>query len=348
MTSRERVFAALSHQQPDRVPVDFWGTPEVVEKLMRHFAVDTLDALLDILEVDMQQLRPRPLDPATEVFEDGSYYDERGIRVKPVKNDYCTYMEFVGASLGDAETVEDLAAFPRWQNADNYDWADFAEQARKASEKRVVRLSTGGIFETAIALRGYEQFLMDLVLQPEIPEYIMNRITDFLCDFVTRAMEAAGEYVDIIYTYDDIATQQDLLISHDMLERFVYPCHRRYNAHIKTFGKKIMYHSCGAVASEIDSLAALPIDILNPLQPLAKGMDLAAIKAKHGERLCFHGAICIQELLPKGTPAEIRETVKNTVATLGKGGGYIMASAHYIQNDTSVENILALYDTAIR
>ncbi len=349
MTSRERVFAALAHKQPDRCPVDYWATPEVNEKLFRYFGVNTEDALLDALEADMQTVKPALLTAAREISQDGSYYDARGIRVKPVRNDYNTYLEFVGASLGEVESAKDLEKFERWQSVDMYDWEHFAQQIKSSAEKRVLRLMTGGIFETAIALRGYERFMMDLVLNPEVPMGIMERITDFLCAFVRKTMECgAGEYIDIIYTYDDLASQNSLLVSHDMLETFVYPFHRKLNSLIRSYGKKIMYHSCGAVYSEIETLAGLPIDILNPLQPLAKGMDGEKIKEKYGDRLAFHGGICIQQLLPYGTPEEVAEGVRETIKTLGRGGGYIMASAHHLQNDTSVENILAMYRTDIR
>ena len=114
------------------------------------------------------------------------------------------------------------------------------------------------------------------------------------------------------------------------------------------YGKKILYHSCGSVISQIDNLSNLPIDILNPLQPLAAGMDFQKIKDTWGNKLCFHGAIDIQKTLPQGTAEEVQAAVKRAISILGNQGGYIMTSAHYIQNDTPVENIIAMYDTAIR
>ncbi len=348
MTSRERVFTALAHKQPDRCPVDYWGTPETNRKMMDYFGVDSMDGLLDRLEVDVQTVYPRMFHtPKKEA--DGTFINAHGARVREVSNRFSTYTEIIESPLAKAETVEEIEEFKLWGSPDQYDWDSFVGTLEPLAEKRVLRLETSGIFEMAVSLRGYQQLMMDCILNPEIVQAIMSHLADFIRDYVKAAMDkGVGKYVDIIYTYDDIATQNSLMISHDMLEEFVYPYHRRNNAFIHSFRKLDMYHSCGAVYPEIPSLIALPIDILNPLQPLAKGMDLAKIKAEFGDQVSFHGAIDIQKLLPHGTPEQVRGTVRDTIRLLGKDGGYIMASAHYIQNDTPVENILAMYDPSIR
>ena len=107
-----------------------------------------------------------------------------------------------------------------------------------------------------------------------------------------------------------------------------------------------MYHSCGSVYQMIPDLIKLPIDVLNPLQPLAKDMNFQNIKDNYGKEICFHGGIDIQFLLPKGSVNEVQETVEETIRVLGKNGGYILTSAHYIQADTPVENIITMYETA--
>ena len=134
--------------------------------------------------------------------------------------------------------------------------------------------------------------------------YLLQR-DSFPDQLVSHNHTAAGDKIDLVYTYDDIATQSTLIMSPQMLEEFVYPYHRRLNAVIKRHGKKILYHSCGAVTSQIGALAELPIDILNPLQPRAAGMDFERIKTTWGDKLCFHGGIDIQETLPHGTPEEV-------------------------------------------
>ena len=349
MTSRERIFTAMDHRTPDRCPADFWGTREVQNRLKAYFGITTEDELLDALQSDMQAVHAKSTRK-TITFDDGSYTDNKGVRVKAVSNEFNTYQERMEAPLAGAQCVADLEAYDLWPNADDFQWETFAAEIKPFWEKRCTRFFTGGIFETAIALRGYEQFMMDMALQPEIPHYIMKRITDYLIGMVDNAEKCgAGKYIDFIYTYDDIATQNSLMVSPQMLEEFVYPCHRRYNAHIKqNYHKPILFHSCGAIRPEIAKLRDLPIDVLNPLQPLAGDMDFAAIKAEFGDSLTFHGGICIQETLPHGTPDDVRRAVRYAIETLGKNGGYILAPAHSMQNDTPTENILALFEPELR
>ncbi|SCI50136.1 methylcobalamin:coenzyme M methyltransferase [uncultured Flavonifractor sp.] len=348
MTHRERVLAALAHRQPDRCPVDFWAVPEVVERLLKHFGAREEAELYDLLDVDMQFVFPCSTLPDPEILPDGSYFDRMGVHRRPVRNEYCTYDEYASYPLAYAESVADLERYDKWPDPDAFDWAHFAAQIAPLHEKRFLKLHAGGIFEYAWALRGYEQFMMDLCMNPDMVHYIMDKFCTYWCKFIRNAMEAAGEYLDMVYTYDDIAAQNALLLAPEMLEEFVYPYHRRMNSVIKSYGKPIMYHSCGAVLSQLPKLAELPIDVLNPLQPMAKGMDFQWLKDNWGERLSFHGGLCLQSTLPKGTPDEVREAVRRAVSILGKNGGYIMTSAHYLQNDIPTENILAMYEPELR
>jgi uroporphyrinogen decarboxylase len=120
------------------------------------------------------------------------------------------------------------------------------------------------------------------------------------------------------------------------------------NATIKKHGLKILYHSCGAIYPLIsDLIQEMGIDVLNPLQPRAAGMDMARIKAEFGGQIAFHGGIDLQETMPFGSPDDVRHEVSERIRILGKGGGYICTTAHYIQADTPIENIIALY-TAVR
>jgi len=348
MTSRERVFAALTHKQPDRCPVDLLLEPATCNTLMQHFHVNSQQELLDIFESDMQFVFPDSKLPPVEVLPDGTWYNHAGAHVRRVKNDFCEYTEQLSYPLAYAQNVDDLKEYDKWPDATDFDWVHFSEKIGDLHEKRVIKLHAGGLYERAWQLRGQEQFLMDMALEPEIPHYIMNKLCDYWCDYIRCAMEAAGDKIDIVYTYDDIATQTSLIMSPQMLEEFVYPYHQKVNAVIKSYGKQILYHSCGAVISQVDNLKRLPIDILNPLQPLASGMDFVKIKEKWGETLCFHGGVDVQEILPHGTPEEVREAVRNNISVLGKNGGYILTSAHYIQNDTPIENIIAMYDVTLR
>ena len=207
-----------------------------------------------------------------------------------------------------------------------------------------IRYDVGGIFESAWALYGLEKFLIDLVEKPEIPDAIMDCYTDLMIANVHSLMKEARGKIDIVYTYDDIATQNSLLMSPKMWREHIFPRHKRLNQVIKSYGLKILYHSCGAIYPLIRPLVEeLGIDVLNPLQPRAAMMDMQKIKDEFGRKIAFHGGIDLQQTMSHGTPDNVRSEVASRISILGKNGGYICTTAHYIQADTPLENVVALY-----
>lgn len=337
---------ALDHEQPDRVPTDFWAVPEVWERLISQWNFKGKEELLEFLDVDIRLKKPDYIGAPVEKLPDGSFYEIDGTHRKRVKNNFGSFSEYASYPLELCETPEEIYEYARWPQVSDYDWAGFSEKIGDHNEKYYIKVEVGGPFEMSWALRGLEQFLVDMVIEPEIIHALMETRTNYYIDYINHAVEAAGDKIDAFYTYDDIATQNSLLMSKDMWREFIKPYHKKINQVIKSHGKKVIYHSCGSVISIIDELADLPIDVLNPLQPKAAGMDMQLIKDKWGDKLCFHGAICIQELLPSGTPEQVYEETTKTIKILGKNGGYIMSAAHHIQNDTPAENILAMYKAA--
>jgi len=347
MLERERVISTLAREETDRVPVDFWAVPEMQQKLFNHFNVSKLNDLLDCLSVDIREVQPR-FTGKTKRNKDGTFYSNFGVLYKSVSNKYSTYYEHAAHPLAKASSPDDIQSYTNWADASEFDWENFADQIGDLHKRYYVKIQLGGLFETAWAMRGLEQFFIDIAEESEIPHIIMKNITDYFIDYFKRAMEVAGDKIDLVYTYDDIASQQGLLMSPAMWEEYIAPYHRQLNKVISGYGKKIMYHSCGAVFPLIGRIMELPVDILNPLQTRAAGMDIKRIKTDFGDKLCFHGAIDIQELLPFGTQNDVREAVRKTIACLGVNGGYILSSSHYIQADTSVENVTAMYDVNLR
>ncbi|GKX31784.1 hypothetical protein SH1V18_42640 [Vallitalea longa] len=344
---RERVIMSLSHDEVDRVPLDFWAVQETWEKLIKYFGTNDKEKILQRLHIDVRQFQPKYIGKPILKNDDGTYFDAMGVHRRIIKNDYCEYEEYASSPLGYVENINDFASYDRWPDIDNYDFIGLSDIIGDAHKTYYIKMETGGIFELAWALRGYERFMMDMVLNPEIAHYILERITDFWCEFVERSMKNAGSKIDMVYTYDDIGTQNSLLMSKEMWKEFLEPCHKRLNKVIHKYKKTVMYHSCGAIYDIIHELKKLPIDVLNPLQPRAKGMDFNRIKNNYGKELSFHGGIDIQDTLPNGKEEDVREEVRNAIDILGKDGGYILTSAHYIQGDTPVENIVAMYDEAV-
>ena len=343
---RERVLRALAHQKADRIPLDFWATSEVWDKMKAHFQTQDVETILENLGIDIREVQPDYIGPEFRKESDGSYFDSMGVHRRVVHNAFCAYDEYASAPLGYVKELADFEAYRYWPKVEHYNFKNLAAKVGGMHDKYYIKLETGGLFEYAWALRGYEQFMMDIVLEPEIAHFIMEKLTVFWCDYIELAMSSAGDQYDMVYTYDDIASQNSLLLSKGMWAEFIKPYHERLNKIIRKFGKTIMYHSCGAVFELIGDLADLPIDVLNPIQPRASGMDFQRIKDNFGGKLCFHGGIDIQYVLPRGSVEEVKQAVRHAIDTLGANGGYILTSAHHIQADTPVENIIQMYEEA--
>ena len=342
----QRVELALARRQPDRVPFDFWAVPEVWEDLRTALDADD-ETILRLLGVDCRMVTTSYAGAKVRELPDCTSIDAWGTHRRPVTNEFSTYHEYASYPLAGAETVADVMNWD-WPSPDDWDVSGVREQCEclNADIRFHLRYEVGGIFEWSWALRGFERFLLDLVERPDVACAIMDRFTDIYAENTLRAVEAAGGLLDMVYTYDDVGMQSGLLVSPQMWRRYILPRHQRLNAAIRAarYPVKTMYHSCGAVLPLMAAFAdEMDIDVLNPLQPRAAGMDMPRIKAQFGGRLAFHGAIDIQNTLPHSDPEQVQAEVRERCWVLGRGGGYICASAHYIQADTPLENIVAMY-----
>ncbi len=345
MTPYERVDAAVNLRQPDRVPFDFWAVPEVWEKLRTFLDTDD-EGVLRLLGVDLRIVVPEYIGPQPQKLADGTFYNIWGSHRRTVSNEYSTYEEYASFPLAQAETVAEVESWEKWPRSEYFNWDSIPKQVEQFNRdtRYYIRYDVGGIFESAWGLYGLDRFLTALYDRPEIPCAIMDCYTDLYIANVKSLMQKAQGLIDIVYTYDDVAIQNNLMMSPKMWRKYILPRHQRLNQVIKQYGLKIMYHSCGAVYPLIGALIdEMKIDVLNPLQPKAAGMDMERIKAEFGNRVAFHGAIDLQETMPRGLPANVDAEVRHRCRVLGKDGGFICATAHYIQGDVPLENIIAMY-----
>jgi uroporphyrinogen decarboxylase len=275
-----------------------------------------------------------------QILPDKSIRDEWGIRSRP----FGLYNEMVGHPLADIETPADL---------DGYDFPDPDAPGRFRLAEATVRQYGNDyailgdqectVFEMAWYLVGLEKFLIDLTRKKAYVFELLDRILDISIRQGRRLIELGA---DVIWTGDDMGDQQGMMLSPALWRevfkprlRSAFSAYRRANPDIR-----IAYHSCGSILPIIPDLIEIGLDILNPIQPNATGMDPAFLKKAYGDRLCFFGGIDIQELLPRATPDRVFRSVQETIHILGARGGYIAAPAHNIQPDTPLENILAFYD----
>lgn len=343
LTPRERVALTLKREEVDRLPVDFWAVPEVYRNLENYLHLSSTEELLEYLAIDCRVISPPYIGPRRE-DKGGVFLDLFGVPRRLVKNPYSTYEEFAGhplAASNDLSVIEDH----QWPESSWWDVDALPAMIEEINSKEEysLRYDVGGIFETSWSLRGLELFLTDLITNPELAYSIMERVTDYLITTSKRVLDRVGDAIDIVYTYDDVGTQQGLFVSPEHYREYIRPHHVRLNKVLKEYGVAIMYHSCGAIMPLINDILSIPIDILNPLQPYAEGMDQRKIKKMYGDRVIFHGGIDIQHLLRMKDRDRLVEELKETVSILGEEGGYIMSSTHYLQADIPLENILLLY-----
>lgn len=350
MTSRERVMTAVSLGQPDRVPVDFGANVGTLARVKADLGCTGHRALLERLGVDIVDLRDvaappyRGPVPKETVRADGVKENFWGWRTRvmptPTGPEEC-FCEF---QLQNCDTIEKLAAH-RWPSPD---WFDFSGFDRLVAEwEGFAVMATGAsVFQHASFLRGQDRLLMDMAAEPKLAEFVMDRFTDFYEEYFDRMLTSARGRIDILRIADDIGMQDRLLIGPEQFDAFVAPRLKRLIAMAHGHGVKVMFHSCGAIVPLIDRLIALGVDILDPLQAAAKDMDPVLLKERFGKRICLHGGIDTQHLLPQGSPDETRREVLRRIELLGTGGGYILAPCHVLQTDVPTANVLAMYEAA--
>jgi uroporphyrinogen decarboxylase len=348
LTSRERVRLALAHQPTDRVPVAMIcagiNAParRACDALLRRERGIGLDAYLEPT-IDVVNVGPAYVGPGLPTGA-----DIWGVVRAPVDYGAGVYDEIVVHPLAAVTDAAQVARH-RFPSTAMFDYAGLPERIRalQRARERSVMVANGNVFENSWYLRGFEQFFVDLIDNPDMAHAIMRRVTDFLTAHFRRMLAAADGMIDLVFTADDIAGQNGLLMSLSMWERFIKPYHIEINRVIHEFGAKVVYHSDGGVMDAVPGLIDMGIDVLQALQFDAVGMDPSKLKSAYGDRLCFAGGVSVQRTLPFGTPDDVRAEVQHLITVLGRAGGYILGPSHCIQAGTPPENILALFDTAL-
>jgi len=351
-TSKERVLKSVNFQEPDRVPIDLWVASEIRQHMVDYFGCD-YESVLELLGVDFRVVQgPRYVGPKLDLHPDGSMSDVWGVQRKRVTfgegNRQGTYLELVRSPLAEMTSVREVELYAGWPSVDWWDFGGIAEECRQHPGKCIVyagdRLDRTAQLKTAMYLRGVEQILLDLTLNPAIAECIFERITTYFIEYNRRVFEAAAKEIDIFMMGDDFGMQTNLLMSVGTWERFLAPGFRSYIDLAHRYKVKVMHHTCGAVDLIIPKFIDAGLDILQSLQPRAANMNLSRLKEKYGRHIAFHGSVDIQETLPRGSPKEIRREVEERMKVGKPGGGFIICTAHNLQADVPLENILALLD----
>ena len=339
MTPKERWLAVLTRQTPDRVPMDYWATPEITAKLMQHFGTNDYYEMLDHLKVDyLINVGPRYVGPTpptgTDIF---------GIRYTDVNYGTGVYGEAISHPLAEYITVEEIEKNYTWPDPDWWDYTIIPSQI-EGRQDHAIRGGGSEPFLKYKDLRGDEQAMMDLVENPEIVEYCLGKLFDLAYSDTIRIYEAIPGKVNVSYIAEDMGGQNDLMMSPRHIRRFLLPGMKRIIDLTHSGGAYAFHHNDGNCSRILPDMLALGIDVLNPVQWRAVGMQRETLKEKYGQQLIFHGAVDNQYTLPFGSVEEVRQEVRDNLRILGAGGGYIIAPCHNLQPITPLENILAMYD----
>ena len=347
MTSRERVRLALAHQETDRVPIALVcsginapadGAFDAFLKARRGLSLaQYLEPLIDIQAVGPDYIGPA-LAKRTDIW---------GVRRKAISYGASAYDEIDYYPLRGIDDINLIKSY-HWPQAAWFDYAGLPDKIRalRAKGDPCLMALNGNIFESSWYMRGFEQIFLDLALNPEMAHAILDRVAEFWLVHFRNILAVAKGEIDLVFTADDIAGQNGLLMSLEMWETHLKPYHARLNHLIHEFGAKVIYHSDGAVQDAVPGLIDMGIDILQALQFDARGMDAEKLKSAYGQRLCFEGGVSVQHTLPFGTPDDVRREVRELKRVLGRQGGYILGPAHAIQAGTPPDNIYAMFETA--
>ncbi|MCX7934288.1 MAG: uroporphyrinogen-III decarboxylase-like protein [Planctomycetota bacterium] len=343
MTPRERWLALLNREKPDRIPTDYQATPEVTERLIRDLDCGNYEGLLRRLHIDGRQhigARPtvtaHPDDPQADIW---------GIRHRRVDYGSGAYWEVEYHPLAAAQSVEDIEKF-KWPNPDWYDWEDFRQQVRRVSRERPVMCGYYEPYLLYCAMRGMEQAMVDLIEAPEIADAILGRIFDYFYRLNGRMWEIGHGVIDLCYIAEDLGSQTSLLMSLDLIRRFILPNQKRMADLARSHGIHIMYHTDGAAREVLpDLIRVTGIEILNPVQWRCPGMEREGLVRDFGQDLIFHGAVDNQQTLAFGSPEDVRQEVRDNIRIFAPPARWICNPCHNIQPVSPTANIVAMYET---
>jgi uroporphyrinogen decarboxylase len=340
MTPKERWLAVLRGEKPDRLPMDYWGTPEATQKVMAYLSCSSWWELVDMLHLDSPVgVGPGYIGPPIK-----SGQDMYGCRFEDVDYGTGIYSECVYHPLAQYNTVDEIESYYTWPKADWFDYSGIADQT-KGKEAFPLRGGGSEPFLVYTHLRGQEQAYMDLVLNPDVVHYCLDMLFDFCYEDTRRIYEQIPGKVTFSYVAEDLGAQENLLFSPENIREFLLPRMKRMVDLAHEAGVYAFCHSDGAIRRIIPDLIEIGIDILNPIQWRCKGMERKELKRDFGDKLVFHGGMDNQLTLAFGTVDEVREEVIYNIQVLGEGGRYILAPCHNIQAVSPPENVVAMYET---
>jgi len=379
LNARERVLTALNHKEPDRVPFDLGGTnvtgiqAKAYRRLRQYLGLPEMelvmidmdqqlarvdDDVMQLLGCDARGVSPEPSSIyKLEVKETADkrycfYHDEYGIGWR-MPTDGGLYYDMFDHPLSGEITDASLEQYRMPDPKDPQRYVGLREKALKIIEKDACALVIGnmsaGIFEMYTWTRGFKDCFTDWAGNPPLARKILNKFVDLQLGYWESMFDCLkGIPIDVVKVGDDLGWQNGMLISPASYRKQLKPLHKIMFDFIHSKSDaKIFIHSCGSIRPVIADLIDVGVDILNPVQVSAVGMDSAELKRQYGKDVCFWGGgVDTQNAFDdRYTPAEVRADVRKRLEDFMPGGGFIFSTVHNIQGNVPPENIIAMWET---
>jgi len=342
--SKERILAALNHQTTDRIPISnchgFWNQ-EILQSLKTRYKIRGDNTLESILNLDVKWVEPVYCGPDLGFDDQGHPLGIWGYR-----EGLETYTETYPRPLKDVNSIQQIEIY-QWPRCDWFDFSTIPGLAKLYRDYAVAApIIWSPIFSRISSLLGFETALIYLHTEPVLIEAMVEKITEYNCEFYANILDAAPGLIDILFIGDDPAGQERMLMNPDIWRRFFKPSLKKVFEIAKSRDVLVMYHICGNCREIIPDLIDIGMDILMPLQISARDMDPVELKEQYGRDISFWGGVDVQNFLPNATPDQVRTEVRRLIDILGNDGGYVLSSSHNLLEDIPIDNILAMFDEA--
>lgn len=320
--------------------------PVIVNKMSQCVVPD--EDLLELLDVDFRWLYPAWTD--IKEVDEHSYRSPFGVLFR--ENEEGAYFAVADAPMGTLNDPEDIDKYESWPDPNiTSPYEHLVSQAEYLEKNSDYLIGLdgirGGILQTAIELRGFNPFFVDLVINKEYVNVLLNKILDIYKGYYSTYLSMLGKYGDVIFVQDDFGMQSSMMMSPGMWREMIRPKEAELIRHIKALAPhiKVIFHSDGSILPIIGDLAEIGVDFLNPIQTsLEEFTNTYKLNSEYGECICFHGGIDVQKVMTESDPTDVRLDVNRRICDLGKNGGYVITTCHNINVDIPVENLKAMYD----
>ncbi|MEI7634486.1 MAG: uroporphyrinogen decarboxylase family protein [bacterium] len=350
MKSKERVLTTLARGIPDRVPVDYEANAEIDRRLKEHFglAPDDHEGLLRTLKVDFRKINVPYIGPKLhdDIAQRDVVVDDWGIHRRWIQHGTGGYCDFCDFPLREADE-ETVADWPM-PDPELYDYSQVPAQCKHHQEYAVCLLCYGDLINGNAMLRGMEQALVDIITDDPAGLLLADRRFAIQAEAARRTLEAAKGAIDILWLGEDLGTQDRPMISMEIFQKHIRPRYQKLVDLGKAYGTRIIIHTCGSSSWAYDDFIEMGIDAVNTLQPEARNMSPEYLKRTFGGRLAFHGCISTAGPVAFGTVDDVVRYCRRTLEIMMPGGGYCFAPTHALQDNSPTENVVAMYETAIK